>query len=120
MDANQFQGAVLAWGSAATVCIGVLVGLAIALVKGIGSVREALHKTDTAVAAVVATAAVHERQLNGDLTPRIAAIADQRIAAHRRPGDTTEPVAAPPRPGRSTGGDGAVSVVWPKPGGPTA
>jgi hypothetical protein len=95
MDATQFQAAFLAWASAATVCIAALVALGIALIKGAGSLRNALHQTDTAVAAVVATAAVHERQLNGDLTPRIEAIADQRIAAHRRPGDTTAPLPQP-------------------------
>lgn len=120
MDATQFQAAALAYGSAATITIGVLVGVVIALIKGFGSIRDALHQTDTAVAAVTATTAIHERQLNGDLTPRIEAIADQRIAAHRRPGDTTGPVIAPPRPGRSTDTAPSAPVVWPSPSGPTA
>lgn len=88
MDATQFQAAFLAWASAATVCIAALVALGIALIKGIHSLQAALHTTDTAVAAVTATTATHERQLNGDMTPRIEAVVDSRISQHRRPGDT--------------------------------
>jgi hypothetical protein len=99
LDANQFQGAVLAWGSAATVTIGVLVALAVALVKGVNSIRDATVANATAVAAVAVKTDVHEKALNGALKPQIEAIADQRIALHRRPGDVATPVgptAAPP------------------------
>jgi len=92
LDANQFQAAVLAWGSAATVTIGVLVALAIALIKGINSIRDASVANATAVAAVAVKTEVHEKALNGDLVPRVEAIADQRIALHRRPGDAPPPV----------------------------
>ena len=117
MDATTFQAGFLAWASAATVCIAALVALGIALIKGINSVRDALHTTDTAVAAVVATAATHERQLNGDLTPRIEAVVDSRISQHRRPGDAA---IVPPRPARSTDIAPSPPVVWPRPTGPTA
>jgi hypothetical protein len=94
MDANQFQGAVIAWASAATVTISTLVALVIVLVKAYASIREALATNVAAITAVSVKTEVHEKALNGELVPRIAAVADQRIAAHRRPGDTIPP--APP------------------------
>jgi hypothetical protein len=99
MDATQFQAAFLAWASAATVCIAALVALAITAIKGVASVRAATVANATAVAGVSAKTDVHERQLNGDLTPRIEAVVDSRISQHRRPGDNAAPVgptAAPP------------------------
>jgi hypothetical protein len=99
VDATQFQAAVLAWGAAATTLIGVLVALGLALRGAVAQLTAKHVENATAIASVTAVAATHERQLNGDLTPRIEAIADQRIAVHRRPGDTAFPVgptSAPP------------------------
>jgi len=91
LDANQFQGAVVAWGSAATVAISVLVALVITLVKAYGSIRASLADNVAQLAAVAVKTDVHEKALNGDLVPRVEAIADQRIALHRRPGDIATP-----------------------------
>lgn len=95
MDATQFQAAFLAWASAATVCIGALVGVGLALRSGIEKLRASTTANATAIAAVSTTVDHHEKALNGDLTPRVEAIADQRIALHRRPGDAPTPAAPP-------------------------
>lgn len=92
VDATQFQAAVLAWGAAVTTLIGVLLALGLAVRSAIGQLTAKHVENAKAIATVAATAATHERQLNGDLTPRIEAIADQRIAVHRRPGDSTAPI----------------------------
>lgn len=87
MDAAQFQGAVIAWSSALTVAIGAVVGVALAVRSAVEKIRDAVAANGVAVAALSVTAAVHERQLNGELAPRIEAVVDKRIAIHRRPGD---------------------------------
>lgn len=98
MDVNQFQAAVVAWGAAATTLIAVLLGIALALRSALNQLTTKNAANMATIAAVSTTVQQHEKALNGDLTPRIEAIADQRIAVHRRPGDTTIPTGptAPP------------------------
>lgn len=98
MDPTQFQGAVLAWGAAVTTLIGVLLGIALAVRSALAQLTAKTADTMAKVAAVATTVEHHETALNGALTPRIEAIADQRIAAHRRPGDIAAPVGATSAP----------------------
>jgi len=91
MDANQFQGFVVAWGAALTTLIGVLLGLALAVRSAVAQLFTAHAANATALAAVQTQSAVHEEKLNGSLEPRIAAVVDTRISEHRRPGDNPTP-----------------------------
>lgn len=87
MDAHQFQAAVLAWGAAATTLIAVLLGIALAVRSALNQLMARNVSNAAKLAAVETTIAHHEIALNGGMTERIAAIADQRIAAYRRSGD---------------------------------
>lgn len=93
MDANQFQGAVVAWGAAITTLIGVLLGIALAVRSALIQLMKGHTENVAAVAAVNTQLANHEQALNGGLNTRIQVIADQRITEHRRPTDIIPPPA---------------------------
>lgn len=87
MDANQFQTGVVAWCSAATVSIAAITGVVLAMRSAVNKVTAAVLVHTAAIATVTTSVAHVEKAVNGDLAPRVAAIADERIAAHRRPTD---------------------------------
>ena len=95
MDPNQFQAAVLAWGAAVTSLIGVLLAIALAVRSALAQVTAKQADTLATVAAVSTTVSQHDKALNGELTPRVEAIVDKRIALHRRPGDPPVPGVLP-------------------------
>jgi hypothetical protein len=92
LDANQFQAAVLAWGAAVSSLIAVLLGIALAVRSALAQLTAKNAANTAQIAAVSTTVQHHEKALNGELAPRIEAIADQRIALHRRKGDVTTPI----------------------------
>jgi len=99
LDANQFQAAVLAWGAAVSSLIAVLLGIALAVRSAIAQLTAKSAANTAQIAAVSTTVQHHEKALNGDLTPRMEAIADTRISMHRRATDGPAPVAPTAAPG---------------------
>jgi uncharacterized membrane protein YciS (DUF1049 family) len=94
MDANQFQTFVVAWGTAITTLIAVLLAVGLAFKSAVTRLFNLHGQNTLAIAAVTATTAAHDTQLNGALDARIQASVDARIAQHRRPSDNPSPPAA--------------------------